>query len=275
MEKTHRIGGKSMRRKKSKIHEEEHPNSERYLITYADLITLLLGLFVILYSTSQVDASKYKVVSNAFEDYFQDSKAKKPASGSDGVLPGNKGIPQPILPAEKEKNLDKINQELENSLDKEIRMGGIIIQRSAQGIVVQLSEKLLFASGKAELQPDALIVLDSLAEILSKVEKQISVEGHTDSIPIRTFQYESNWHLSSARALSVGYFLLTHGVQKQYFTMTGRADTRPVESNITDAGRARNRRVEIIISDLPATVPSTQGYISPDSLEKIRNNKGL
>lgn len=237
----------------------DHSSQDRYLITYADLITLLLGLFVILYASSQVDSGKYKEFSMALSEYFKaDSKSTQK---SDKVLPGSEGIPQPILPRSPEKTLDKIQQDVRRSLEKELATNTIQIIRTPTSIRLQLPEQLLFLSGKAEMQPRGIRVLDSLAAILQGIPQEIVVEGHTDSIPIRTFQFESNFHLSAERALNVGYYLLQSGVPAGSFSVRGYGETRPLAPNSTPEGRARNRRVEILLSSKAPEMPSDEGYI--------------
>ncbi|MBI3260675.1 MAG: OmpA family protein [Ignavibacteriae bacterium] len=248
--------------KRPSIHtDNEHSGADRYLITYADLITLLLGLFVILYASSQVDSGKYKEFSAAMTDYFKPSADNKQQRGNK-ILPGADGIPQPILPKAKEKTIDQINLEVEKSLQQEINDGKVSIQRTPTGIIVNLPEKLLFQSAKSDIQQNAYPVLDSISVILLGINKKITIDGFTDSIPIHTFQYESNWQLSTARALNIGYYILKQGVSERNFSIRGFGANKPSANNNTPEGRAKNRRVEILIEDLPKNVPSTEGYIS-------------
>ncbi len=249
-----------MRRQKHRHNEEEAAGADRYLLTYADLITLLLGLFVILYASAQVDSGKYKEFSAAMTDYFKPSGDKQPHS--DKILPGADGIPQPILPKAPQKTIDQITLEVERTLLKEITNGLVKAERTPDGLKLALPEALLFTSGKADIQPQALTVLDSLAAIFVGIDKQISVDGFTDSIPIRTFQFESNWHLSSERAMNIAYYLLQRGAPDRYFSIRGFGATKAIAPNTTADGRAKNRRVEIMITDLPRTTPSSEGYIS-------------
>lgn len=255
--------------KRPSIHtDNEHSGADRYLITYADLITLLLGLFVILYASSQVDSGKYKEFSAAMTDYFKPSADNKQQRGNK-ILPGADGIPQPILPKAQEKSIDQINLEVEKSLQQEINDGKVSIQRTPTGIIVNLPEKLLFQSAKSDIQHDAFPVLDSISAILLGLNKKITIDGFTDSIPIHTFQYESNWQLSTARALNIGYYILKQGVSEQNFSIRGFGANKPSTNNDTPEGRAKNRRVEILIEDLPKNVPSTEGYISDSTA--VRN----
>ncbi len=239
--------------------ESDHSSQDRYLITYADLITLLLGLFVILYASSQVDSGKYKEFSMAMSEYFKPDA--KSLQTSDKILPGSEGIPRPILPKSSEKTLDNVQQEMQSTFEKQLSVDAVEIIRTPSSLRLRLPEKLLFLSGKADIQPSGTIVLDSLASILRGVPQEIVVEGHTDSIPIHTFQFESNFHLSAARALNVGYYLLQEGMPSESFSVRGYGETRPIATNSTPEGRSRNRRVEILLSSKSPEMPSVQGYI--------------
>ena len=253
-------------RNNSNAQEEHNTGTDRYLVTYADLITLLLGLFVILYAASQVDEEKYKEFTAALSSYFTAGKSSA-LQGGDGVLKGNKkGLPEPIF-MNAEKSLDEIYEQTGIALAEYIDNGRIEIRRTGDGIRLILPEKLLFKSGKAEIQPGGIIIIDTLASILRGIKWQIDIEGHTDSDPIRTFRYESNWHLSSARALNVGWKLIRKGVPESNLSLKSFGSQRPVADNMTNEGKAQNRRVEITISDLPPNAPSDEGYSELDTLE--------
>lgn len=229
---------------------------DRYLVTYADLITLLLGLFVILYASSQVDQEKFKEISSALTKYFK-SQPANPIEGGDGVLPASRrAIPEPMIAPREAKSLDAIEKETTESFRDLINKGLLSLKRTESGLVLTLPEKLLFNPGKAEIQTDGLKTIDSLALILSALNNSIFIDGHTDATPIRTFQYESNWHLSVARALNVGYRLIQLGVPGENVVIRGFADKRPIADNLTEEGRAKNRRVEITISPIDENSPA-------------------
>ncbi|HOQ49764.1 MAG TPA: flagellar motor protein MotB [Candidatus Kapabacteria bacterium] len=232
------------------------PDKDRYLVTYADLITLLLGLFVILYASSQVDQEKFKDISSALTKYFK-SQPANPIEGGDGVLEASRrAIPEPMIAPREAKSIKEIESEAANVFKDYIAKGELSLRTTSEGLVVVLPEKLLFRSGRAEIQSDGLPVIDSLAKILATLNNTIFVDGHTDNTPIRTFQYESNWHLSVARALNVGYRLISLGVSGDNLVIRGFADKRPVEDNSTEEGRAKNRRVEITISRVDDNSPA-------------------
>ncbi len=258
------IEGQKMARmiKIRKTEAEEHISTDRYLITYADLITLLLGLFVILYVTAQVDEGKYKEFSKAFSDYFKSSR-EQILQGGGGVMEGHKqSIPEPIFQNPAKQSLESIKTQTEESLKKFIDKKLISVKSTSEGLVLTFSEKLLFKSGNAEIERDAYPALDSLASVLAGIDKQIKVDGHTDAKPIKTFRFESNWHLSSARALSIGYRLISKGVSENNLMIRAFGSQRPIADNDSEEGKATNRRVEITISELENGAPSKNGFTS-------------
>ncbi len=259
-----------MIRKIQNSKEVEETKTDRYLITYADLITLLLGLFVILYASAQVDEEKYKELSNAFTSYFQSGNTP-PANGN-GVLSGSKSaLPNPANPEKSDKSLMQIAYQTEQSLKKYLDDGTIKIRKSDKEITLILSEKLLFESGKAEIQQEGSNVLDSVSKFLTGIDYEIKIDGHTDSSPIKTFRYESNWHLSTARALNVAYLMVRNSMPEKNLVVRGYGSQRPVSDNTTEEGRTLNRRVEITITDLPDDALTTKGYSVKDSTADNNN----
>lgn len=253
-----------MNKNRAKLQELRNPNNpDRYLVTYADLITLLLGLFVILYATAQVDVGKYREFAAALGRFFRVAPDSQ-LYGGGKILPGSPTLPQPILPAADRKTLDKISQELESAFATQIRLGSVELEQLPDQIRLRLQDHLLFESGKADLLPESILILDSLAKIFASIEKRIIVEGHTDNIPISTFRYPSNWHLSVDRAVTVAYYLLQKGVPERYLAVCGYADQRPIAPNDTPEGRTRNRRVEIVIQEFEPDTPTLEGYIESD-----------
>jgi chemotaxis protein MotB len=255
---------------KKKTPEPEHlTGTDRYLVTYADLITLLLGLFVLLYSASQMDEEKYKELSRAFGKYFQSSE-KGALHGGKGVLQ-SKGavIPGPLLPDREKKNIVQIRDETETVLSSYLKSGALSLKQNGSTIIITLPEKLLFSSGRAEIIENGRAVIDSLSAVLSSnTDNQITVDGHTDSEPVTAKGFVSNWQLSVNRALSVSTLMMQNGLPEHCFVIRGFGSQRPVADNSSLEGRASNRRVEITISELPSDAPSTEGY-SRQSSENI------
>lgn len=251
--------------KKKKEEPEHGGGADRYLITYADLITLLLGLFVILYASSQVDKDKFKEYSAAFSEFFK-TKDAKILQGGDGILQGHRnGVPEPILNPRSERSIKEISGEIKQKMSEYIEKGLLEVRNEDSGLVLVLPEKLLFRSGKSEVEEQGLTALDSLAKVLSGIKKLISVDGHTDTDPIRTFQFESNWHLSASRAANVAYVLIKDGVPEYNLVIRGFGSQRPIDDNTTPEGKAKNRRVEITITNPPASSPTKEGYVERDT----------
>jgi chemotaxis protein MotB len=222
-------------------HPHKHPepeNSDRWLLTYSDLITLLLGLFVILYAMSKIDAGKYSEVVSALNGVFGSPR---------GILTGNPAIlenPATALQAEKQ----RVTQEISAALRLDQRDLPIAITENERGVTVHIMEELLFASGSAELKQTSLLTLDTLASVLRSLPNDLRVEGHTDNVPIKTEQFPSNWHLSVARALNVAYYLIErHGVTQERVSVVGYSEFQPLAPNSSAENRARNRRVDIVI----------------------------
>ncbi|HUI64440.1 MAG TPA: OmpA family protein [Bacteroidota bacterium] len=223
---------------KKKPHAGGHDNSERWLLTYADLITLLLGLFVILYAMSKIDAGKYAEIVNALGGVFGTSK---------GIMVGNQGVMESHIPLIQNER-EKIAHELQSALHLESQKLPIAISSNERGITVHIMEELLFASGSAEIKTSSMPTLDSLARVLRTLPNDVRVEGHTDNVPINTSLYPSNWHLSVARAVSIAYYLIQeHSLKPEKVAAVGYAEYQPLVPNDSDEHRAQNRRVDIVI----------------------------
>lgn len=236
---------------------EHNTGADRYLITYADLITLLLGLFVILYAASQVDKTKFSELSAALSQYFNPKTGKILEKG-EGELSGGKGVlPAPEFTQGEQKSISEVRTEIEQKLKEFLSQKKITINQTGNSLTLVLPEVLLFPSGKAQILNQSYPVLDSIASVLKQLQFEISIDGHTDIVPIRTFQYESNWHLSVDRALNVGYYLIQKGIVEKNVVIRGFGPERPVDDNSTPEGRNKNRRVEITISQPTSATAAT------------------
>jgi len=257
-----------LNRIKRRSNSNDDEGRDRYLISYADLLTLLLGLFVILYSSSQVDGAKYKEFTQAFKEVF-DQNGDGVLDGGKGVLKGNpKPIPHPIK-GKHEKNLGEISEFAKSSLNFLIKDGKLRLRNEKNLLILELPEKLLFESAKAEIKSDGMRVLDTIVNVLGQIENHITIDGHTDPEPIKTFRYESNWHLSAARATNVAYSMIGYGLRQENLSIRGFGSQRPLNKNMTEDEKARNRRVEISISEMTERTPSSEGYRPiEDSLKK-------
>jgi len=248
-------------------HEEEHENHERWLITYADMITLLMAFFVMMYGMSILDLKKFA----DFKDGAAKQLGKSPViSGGQGILFGGMGIAEaasapitgsgPRTGAEDaaqatgdvtRQDIGKLVNEVRSRLARHDLAGTAEVEIDPRGAVVRLGDKVLFPSGQASLSQEGLDVLDQIALVLGHIDNHVIVEGHTDDIPTNGKAFATNWELSTARATAVLRWLVQGrrlpGVR---FSAAGYADTHPRFANDSPEHRALNRRVEIIV--LPA-----------------------
>ena len=244
-----------------RAHAEEHENHERWLVSYADFITLLFAFFVVMYSLSSVNEGKYRVLSDslvaAFRNVQINTSGPQVAAGAVAapVLPqaGLKPLVPPRNAREEERKrqarekMREMAKEILGVLAPLVREGKVSVTEGLKGITVEINASVLFPVGEARLQPAAAKALRAVAEVTAAADFPIVVEGHTDPTPIATPQFPSNWELSGARASSVVRLFADAGVAPQRLTATGYGEQRPVSSNDTPEGRARNRRVTILI----------------------------
>lgn len=221
----------------------------RWLLTYADMITLLNVFFIILYAQSKVDREKFSQLAVSLAEAF--NVGVMLGQQSTGYVLGRGGRFGTIELAPYQRITDEIGQfASQQGLTEEISVG---LRR--EGVVVRLSGSLLFPSGQAELTPEGREVLHRLAYALRTTPGHVQIEGHTDNLPFSSPQYPSNWELSTARAAAVlRYFLEVEGLPADRFSIAGYADLRPVAPNDTRENRARNRRIEVFIQT-PETSP--------------------
>lgn len=197
------------------------------------MITLLLGLFILLYTASNLDVQKYEKMLSAFGNVF----------GTDVPVINNDVIPEKVISTP----LDKLKSDI-NKLISESETSSIRMEENERGITIRILEDIVFPSGSAELKSTSRIVLKKVARIIKKLPNDIRVEGHTDNVPINSSDFPSNWHLSVARALNTAYYLINEeGVNPDKVSIVGYAEYKPIESNDTPSGRASNRRVDIVI----------------------------
>lgn len=222
--------------------DDDHENLERWLLTYSDLITLLLAFFIIMYSISQVDLHKFRKVSQALNTVLDGSDRHQEAgwgnSFSDGKI--RHRDPKGELLALKQ-NIDEIAQKLQMGLE-------ISTQLQKRGLVIHISESAFFDPGKADLKPQAMQIFDLLAAELLKIRNQVRIEGHTDNLPINTPKFPSNWELSTARATNcLRYLVEKLKFPPERISALGYAEYRPIATNDTSEGRNKNRRVDIVV----------------------------
>lgn len=246
-----------------KKHAEEHVNLERWLVSYADFITLLFATFVVLYALSQLDLAKFKDLKISLAKAF--SAAPTVLQGYEGSLnksndndviessgqPNNQNIIPPILdvPYAKKENSDFKSAE-ESFNEKTSSIKGAEAGITERGLVIKLIGNVVFEPGTAVLKKDSYNTLKTIGTMIKAKfpNHQIRVEGHTDNISINSALYPSNWELSSARASTiVRYIIDNFHIPSNRFSAVGYADSRPVAINTTDKGRESNRRVEIVV----------------------------
>ncbi|MDP1527285.1 MAG: flagellar motor protein MotD [Rhodocyclaceae bacterium] len=241
------------RRKK----EEEHENHERWLVSYADFITLLFAFFVVMYAISSVNEGKYRVLSDAIASAFKNI----PGDTAGAMVQVNPSSPTPVAIPFKKPQVANIKQDVQREQNREllrnkakeimealaplVQQGHVRVTEGALGITVEINASVLFDSGEARLQLPAMRALTAVGQILATTDFPITVEGHTDNAPINTPLFPSNWELSGARAASVVRLFIENGVDARRLTATGYAEQRPMADNATIEGRQRNRRVAI------------------------------
>ena len=270
---------------------EEHANHEAWAIPYADLMTLLLAFFVVMYAISSVNEGKYRVMADALTDAFggaprtinpvQVGNSQVQGGGWDSpsvIRTGSRVGPSAPAPAtdatllpsmasqmrmpvslrdhqrlrQAEQQLERIAERLTGALAPLIDDGMISVRRTELWIEVEINSDILYTTGSASLGLQARETLSRLADVLRDVPNSVRVEGHTDNIPIATAQFPSNWELSAARAASVVHLFADQGVQPARLAMVGYGQFRPREDNASAEGRNRNRRVMVVIlADTP------------------------
>jgi chemotaxis protein MotB len=238
-----------------KRYEEDLENHERWLISYADFMTLLFAFFVVMYAISVVNVGKYKVLSDALGDAF---------GGRGAAVVPNTAVEQPFtLPnivarkrleaMRREKDrLTQLARDLTATLGPLVKEGKVRVTQNSRGVSVEINASVLFAPGDAALTDTSREALSAVAILLKNDPHQVQVEGHTDDVPISNPLFPSNWELSAVRASSVVRLFIDSGMAPARLTAVGHGANLPVAANDTPEGRARNRRVAVtIISALP------------------------
>jgi len=267
------------RRRKRNLEEQNH---DRWLVSYADFVTLLFAFFVVMYSISSVNEGKYRVLSKTLNLVFGEQRVdaiEVPSQAIEQVLidkatmpaqmPADSVIEDPIkeklkrqalLALQRAVSQQRVYDELAISLQEWVDRDLIDIRMNGDRIEVDMKARLLFSSGDARLSAGAMDALRQVSKSLINIPNPIQVEGFTDNVPISTAVYQSNWELSAARAASVVQFLGAQGVKPQRLAAVGRGEYQPIADNATEQGRAANRRVTLMI------LGSQQQVFNPDEL---------
>ena len=249
-----------MSRRRHAVHEEEHENHERWLLTYADLITLLLALFMMLYAMSVLDLRKYQAFQEAFTQGMGGHKTQAsdiaPETPDPVTVPSSTPVPTSTKTLDQE-DLKKLKKQLEKQLKQAGLQDEVQLELQARGLVMNVVSGVLFDSGAATLTKQGEALLGSLETVFASFANQLVIEGHTDPRPISSTMFPSNWELSTARATAVLRDLITEGIHDTRLSAAGYADTRPRATNATEVGMARNRRVDIVVLAAPKAKAAT------------------
>ncbi len=237
----------------------DHDNHERWLISYADFITLLFAFFVVMYAISAVNENKFRILAGALGDAFGKTTTSE--------VPVPQLTPQALPPdvrqrtlkqqqaIEEQAHMTEVASNLLDVMAPLVKEGQVRLTQSRRGISIEINANVLFEPGRAELEPQSLTVLRAVADTLKSEPFMLEITGHTDNVPIRNSVFASNWELSAVRATSVVRLLADSGLASERLLAIGREASKPVASNDTAEGRARNRRVELmILSGLPDIV---------------------
>lgn len=281
---------------------EIHVNNERWLVSYADFITLLFAFFVVMYSISQVNQSKYRVLSETFTAAFNlpsDVNAQpspqtsqtanssvvalidigKPAAETTALIPPivtlESSVPEPRLSEQSSSDnetaqnspaadeLAQISNRVNEKFTQLINDQMIKVSSNEFWLQIELSDSILFPSGGVETSQQAQIIFTEIASILKSYKNPIQVEGFTDNVPIKNSRYPTNWELSSARATEIVKFLAAKGVEPERLAAVGYGEFQPLASNDTEAGRAQNRRVAVMVAKRKMDRPKTNANQMP------------
>jgi chemotaxis protein MotB len=249
----------------SALSDKGHSGRDRWLVSYADFITLLFAFFVVLYASSKADQKKQLLVSQAIDSAFSALGIFPDASRRPAKAPGESAaVEKPLVamnivmgedvlaPAQVKDDLNRIQRELEQMLSNQIAQHTVSIRMGRDGLVISLREAGFFKSGSATPEAETLPTLRQVVTALGRSAYDLRIEGHTDNVPIHNAEFDSNWELSAARATGIArLFLSFNAIPAERLSAAGYAEFHPVSTNDTAEGRAENRRVDLIV--LPRT----------------------
>ncbi len=248
-----------------------HTNHERWLVSYADFITLMFAFFVVMYSTSKADLKKQAQVANSIDSafrtlgLFQQNPTKNGAAGlahnQEGpVVPMNIVMGDELMaPPAVKVDLQEIQERLSGMLSNQIAQHIVSMRIGRDGLVISLREAGFYDSGSAVVHESSLPTLRKIAESLAGTPYDLRIEGHTDNVPIHTEQFDSNWELSTARATRLARIFIADGFAPHRLSASGFAEFHPVAPNESAEGRGQNRRVDIIV--LPRTSAAPELHV--------------
>ncbi|GFE62751.1 OmpA family protein [Geobacter sp. AOG2] len=246
---------------------EKHPNHERWLVSYGDLLTLLFAVFVVMYAMSVSDKKKVEEVMQSMQSAFGMAQTGAPSPKINVITssaltpipdikprlatnPADRNRARTIVPRTVATDTDfrQIKSSIEAYLTKEGMREKVNVGITKRGLVISLKEAGFFDSGSAAVKPQSQAIISTIAESLKNYDNDVRVEGHTDNVPISTAQFRSNWELSTGRANNIMHLLTeSFGLPPEKISTVGYGEYRPVDTNDTQEGRARNRRVDIVL----------------------------
>ncbi len=239
---------------RARSHQQSQENHERWLVSYADFITLLFAFFVVLFASTQTDKARAKQVSDAVDRALRDGAlsphmaAILPGQGKPATHQSKSSEPAAHAGAARSPDLEASMQVLARELKQEIQDQKVKLKLEERGLVVGLEEAAFFPSGEDVVTATAYPIVEKLARVLGPLPNPLRLEGHTDSVPINTSRFRNNWELSAARSIAMLRLLQDRfGIDPSRMAIVGYADTEATESNATAEGRARNRRVDVVI----------------------------
>ncbi|AGF56404.1 chemotaxis protein MotB [Clostridium saccharoperbutylacetonicum] len=229
---------------------KEKDNTDRWMLSYLDFITLMMIFFLMMYAISNVDNKKVETLANSLKIGFNSGNGKNVIAVTDNTNSPDstdESVDESYSSTESEKLTD-IKRKVDELVNNSELKGGVTTSIQERGLVISFNDNLFFNSGEATIKPDFQGKLISISKILNGIDNYIHVEGHTDNVAINTTYFHSNWQLSSIRAANVVEFLISQGnVKPERLSSIGYGEYRPVKSNSTEEGKAANRRVDIVI----------------------------
>ena len=227
--------------------KKEKDNSERWMLSYLDFITLLMIFFLMLYAISNVDSNKSKALANSLKVGFNSGNGQNVIAVSDNSSSTPVVVDEESQVAEAEKLAD-VKKKVDELVNNSELKGSVSTSIQERGLLISFNDSIFFNSGEATIKPDWQNKLVSISKVLNEIDNYIRVEGHTDNVAINTDYFHSNWQLSSVRAANVVEFLITQGgVSPGRLSSVGYGEYRPIKSNDTEDGKSSNRRVDILI----------------------------
>ncbi len=229
--------------------DDEDDKPDRWLVSYADFITLLFAFFVVMYSISAVNEGKYRVLSRSLGTAFGQKLSpatEMPGSTTNNSLPSALKSASPLRNVEAEQ-MNGVAKDLSQVLDPLVQQGVIRVSQSSRGVDIEINASLLFASGAAKLTEESLRVIGAIAAVLNTQRYDLEIDGYSDDQPISSPLFPSNWELSAVRASSVARQLVSDGIAENRLRVVGFGSNNPILPNDTPENRARNRRVELVI----------------------------